>query len=107
MSCEIPEGATVALVGPSGAGKTTFCNLIARFYDPTAGRILLDGKDLRDLQVDSYRKLLGIVEQEVFLFDGTVAENIAYGAPKASMEQVIQAAGWACANEFIERLPEG
>jgi ATP-binding cassette subfamily B protein/subfamily B ATP-binding cassette protein MsbA len=107
IQCEIPEGATVALVGPSGAGKTTFCNLIARFYDPTGGRILLDGKDLKDLQVDSYRKLLAVVEQEVFLFDGTVAENIAYGAPKASMEQVIQAAGWACAAEFIDRLPEG
>jgi ATP-binding cassette subfamily B protein/subfamily B ATP-binding cassette protein MsbA len=107
VSCEIPQGATVALVGPSGAGKTTFCNLIARFYDPTSGRILIDGKDLKDLQIDSYRKLLGIVEQEVFLFDGTVAENIAYGAPKATLEQVVQAAGWACATEFIDRLPEG
>jgi len=107
ISCEIPEGATVALVGPSGAGKTTLCNLIARFYDPIAGRILIDGTDLRDLQVDSYRKLLGIVEQEVFLFDGTIAENLAYGAPKATMEQVVQAAGWACATEFIDRLPEG
>lgn len=107
IHCEIPEGSTVALVGPSGAGKTTLCNLIARFYDPTAGRILLDGIDLRDLQVDSYRKLLGIVEQEVFLFDGTVAENIAYAAPKASMEQVVQAARWACAAEFIDRLSDG
>jgi ATP-binding cassette subfamily B protein/subfamily B ATP-binding cassette protein MsbA len=107
IHCEIPEGSTVALVGPSGAGKTTLCNLIARFYDPTEGRVLIDGHNLKDLQVDSYRKLLGIVEQEVFLFDGTIADNIAYGAPKSSPEQIRQAAVWACADEFIERLPDG
>ena len=82
----------VALVGPSGAGKTTLCNLVARFYDPTAGRILLDGVDLRDITVESYRRLLGIVEQDTFLFDGTIAENIAYGRRGATRSDIADAA---------------
>ncbi|MFG0295662.1 MAG: ABC transporter ATP-binding protein, partial [Maioricimonas sp. JB045] len=75
VDLHVAAGQTVALVGPSGAGKTTLCNLIARFYDPTVGRVLLDGQDLREIDVESYRNLLGVVDQEVFLFDGTVAEN--------------------------------
>ena len=79
IDLEVEPGETIALVGRSGSGKTTLCNLIARFYDPTAGAIALDGIDLREIEVESYRRLLGIVEQDVFLFDGTIAENIAYG----------------------------
>jgi ATP-binding cassette, subfamily B, bacterial len=101
------HGQSIALVGPSGSGKTTLCNLVARFYDPTSGRILLDGVDLRDLTVDSYRSLLGMVEQEVFLFDGSVRENIAYGRRSATDQEVVDAAQAAAAHEFIEKLPQG
>lgn len=107
INLEIAAGQTVALVGPSGAGKTTLCNLIARFYDPTAGAIELDEVDLRDIEVQSYRGLLGIVEQDVFLFDGSIADNIAYARRHARPEQVRQAARSAGAEEFIERLPQG
>jgi len=100
-------GQTVALVGPSGAGKTTLCNLVARFYDPTAGRILLDGIDLRDLDVESYRQLLGVVEQDVFLFDGSIADNISYADREANRERVIHAAKLANAHGFISDLPDG
>ncbi len=104
---EAQPGQTVALVGPSGAGKTTLCNLVARFYDPTRGRILLDGCPLPDIDVDSYRRLLGIVEQDVFLFDGTIAENIRYADRKASMEAVVAAAEQANAHGFIVGLENG
>lgn len=100
-------GEVIALVGPSGAGKTTLCNLVARFYDPTKGRVFLDGVDLRDLTVRSFRALLGVVEQDVFLFDGTVAENIAYARPDASDEDLRSAARVANADEFIDRLEKG
>jgi ATP-binding cassette subfamily B protein len=104
---DVEPGSVVALVGRSGAGKTTLCNLIARFHDPTEGMIRLDGVDLRDIDVESYRRLLGIVEQDVFLFDGTVAENIAYAARRATFAEVEHAARVANADEFIEDLPDG
>jgi ATP-binding cassette subfamily B protein/subfamily B ATP-binding cassette protein MsbA len=102
----VPGGATVALVGPSGAGKTTVTDLVARFYDPTAGMISLNGIDLRKLRLSSYRQMLAVVQQEVFLFDGTVRDNIAYGLRGATEEQIVDAAKRANAHEFIERLPE-
>jgi ATP-binding cassette subfamily B protein/subfamily B ATP-binding cassette protein MsbA len=107
VSIEVQPGQTVALVGRSGAGKTTLTNLIARFYDPTSGAINYNGVDLRDIQLSSYRSLLGIVEQDVFLFDGTIHENIAYARPKAAREKVIAAAAAAAADEFIRKLDRG
>jgi len=103
----VDAGQTVALVGPSGAGKTTLCNLVARFYDPTQGRITLDGRDLRDYDVESFRALLGVVEQDVFLFDGTIGQNIAYSRKQATPEEIRAAAEVANALEFIDRLPDG
>lgn len=100
-------GSTVALVGRSGAGKTTLSNLVARFYAPTDGTIELDGHNVADISLESYRKILGVVEQEVFLFDGTIHDNIAYGRRGASRAEVIQAATVAAALEFIEQLPAG
>lgn len=102
----VPAGSVVALVGRSGAGKTTITDLVARFYDPTQGKITLNNVDLRDYQLDSYRQLIGVVQQDVFLFDGTVFENIAYGRRDATLEQVIEAAKLANADEFISDLPE-
>jgi ATP-binding cassette subfamily B protein/subfamily B ATP-binding cassette protein MsbA len=107
INLDVEPGETIALVGRSGSGKTTLCNLVARFYDPTTGTIALDGVDLREIQVESYRCLLGIVEQDVFLFDGTVAENIAYGDRWATRARVEHAARAANAAEFIERLSDG
>jgi ATP-binding cassette, subfamily B, bacterial len=106
-SLVVEPGQTVALVGPSGAGKTTLCNLVARFYDPTDGRVTLDGIDLRDIEVEHYRSLLGIVEQDVFLFDGTLSDNIAYANRDATEAEVRRAAQIANADEFIRKLPEG
>ena len=103
----VKAGQTVALVGPSGAGKTTLCNLVARFYDPTSGRVTLDGRDLRDYDVESFRALLGVVEQDVFLFDGTIAQNIAYSRKQATTDEIRGAAEVANALEFIDRLPDG
>jgi len=103
----VPGGSIVALVGRSGAGKTTVTDLVARFYDPTKGRMTLNGVDLRDYQLSSYRDLIGVVQQEVFLFDGTVFENIAYANRDATQEQVVEAATRANANEFIVDLPQG
>ncbi|MDA8697664.1 ABC transporter ATP-binding protein/permease [Rhodopirellula sp.] len=107
ISVEIAAGETVALVGRSGAGKTTLTNLIARFYDPDSGGIFLDGYDLRNINLKSYRKLLGIVEQDVFLFDGTLADNIGYARRDATPEKITHAAKMAAADEFISRLPNG
>lgn len=107
VSVTVPGGSVVALVGRSGAGKTTLTDLIARFHDPTSGRILLNGTDIRDLTLRSYRQLLGLVQQDVFLFDGSVHENIAYARPDATEAAILDAARRANAHEFIERLPEG
>jgi ATP-binding cassette subfamily B protein/subfamily B ATP-binding cassette protein MsbA len=107
FNLRVPGGSVVALVGASGAGKTTVTDLVARFYDPTAGRILLNGIDLRQIRLKSFRGLLGVVQQEVFLFDGTVRENIAYGRIQATDDEVLDAARRANADEFIRRLPEG
>ena len=104
---EAAPGEVIALVGPSGAGKTTLCNLIARFYDPTDGVIEVDGLDLREIEVESYRRSLGIVEQDVFLFDGTVAENIGYAVRQTTFEEIERAARVANADEFISDLPDG
>ncbi|MFN9348607.1 MAG: ABC transporter ATP-binding protein, partial [Planctomycetota bacterium] len=100
-------GQTVAIVGRSGAGKSTLCNLIARFFMPSSGTILVDNQPLEKIELDSYRQLLGIVEQDVFLFDGTIAENIAYGNRSASSQQIEQAAQAAAAHEFILKSPNG
>ncbi len=103
----IPAGKVVALVGPSGAGKTTLVSLIPRFFDPTRGRLTVDGVDLREFELGSWRKLIGLVSQEVVLFNATIAENIAFGRPGASREEIIWAAKMAQAHEFIETLPQG
>ncbi len=102
----VKGGMTVALVGPSGAGKTTITDLVARFYDPTSGSILLNGIDLRRLRLKGYRRLLAVVQQETFLFDGTVRENIAYGLRDATDAMIEDAARRANAHGFIEQLPE-
>jgi ATP-binding cassette subfamily B protein len=103
----VPPGQTVALVGATGAGKSTFAKLVARFHDPTAGRVLVDGHDLRDVTERSLRSQLGIVPQEGFLFSGTIRENIAFGRPDATEDEVVEAARAVRADEFIQRLPEG
>ncbi len=103
----VAAGQTIALVGPSGAGKTTLSNLVARFYDPSSGRVTLDGGDLRDYDVESFRTLLGIVEQDVFLFDGTIAQNIAYARRDATPSEIRAAAAAANATEFIDRTTNG
>ncbi len=106
ISLEVEPGQTIALVGASGAGKTTFCNLVARFYDPTEGTLRLDGRDVREIDVENYRRLLGVVEQDVFLFDGTVAENIGYAVRDATDADIRRAAKIANADEFICELKD-
>lgn len=103
----LPKGTTLALVGGSGAGKSTLADLLPRFYDTTEGRITIDGKDLRDFDLRSLRKSMGIVSQDTFLFNNSVRNNIAYGRPDATEQEVIEAAKLANAYEFIMNLPEG
>jgi ABC-type multidrug transport system fused ATPase/permease subunit len=107
LALEVPAGTTVALVGHTGAGKSTIAKLLARFYDPRDGRITIDGHDLRDVTQSSLRRQLGIVPQEGFLFAGTVTENIAFGRPEATADEVVQAAQTVGAHEFIMRLEDG
>ncbi len=107
VSFEIPAGKSIALVGPSGSGKTTICSLLPRFYDVTGGRITIDGQDVRTLTLKSLRSQIGMVQQDVYLFCGTIRENIAYGKPGASMEEIIAAAKRANIHNFIEELPDG
>jgi len=107
ITLDVRPGETIALVGRSGSGKTTLCNLVARFYDPTAGAVRLDSRDVRSIDVESYRRLLGVVEQDVFLFDGTIAENIAYARRDASPDEIAAAARAARAAGFIDAMPEG
>ncbi len=107
IDLEVPAGEYVALVGPSGIGKSTLCNLIPRFYEVSGGRITVDGKDVRTLQIKSLRDNIGVVQQDVYLFAGSVYDNIAYGRPGASREEVIQAARNANAHTFIMELPQG
>lgn len=105
INLRVPRGGHVALVGPSGGGKTTLCSLIPRFYDVTDGRILLDGRDIRELTLKSLREHIGVVQQDVYLFAGTVADNIGYGKRGATREQIVAAAKLAGAHEFISQLP--
>ncbi len=107
INLHIKKGESIALVGPSGAGKTTLCNLIPRFYDVTDGEILIDGIDIRTVTMHSLRSQIGIVQQDVYLFSGTIFENIEYGKPGASREDVEKAARLAGAHEFISQLPNG
>ena len=107
VDLDVPAGRTVALIGPTGSGKTTLTQLIPRFYDPTEGRVLLDGADVRGLRLDELRRAVGVVPQDPFLFSTSVRENIAYGRPEATDEEVRGAARMAQAEEFIDALPEG
>mgnify|MGYP005776273119 FL=1 len=107
ISFRIPAGKSVALVGPSGGGKTTICSLLPRFYDITGGSIAIGGQDIQDMTLESLRNSIGIVQQDVYLFGGSIKENIAYGKPDASMDEIIQAAKNANIHDFIMDLPDG
>ena len=106
ISIDIPAGKSIALVGPSGSGKTTICSLLPRFYDVTGGSITVDGKDIRGLTLKSLRSQIGMVQQDVYLFDGTIKDNIAYGKPGATDEEIIKAAKCASIHDFIMELPD-
>jgi len=107
MNLSIKPGQTIALVGPSGGGKSTTCSLLPRFYDVAAGSISIDGQDVRDVTQQSLRRAIGLVQQDVYLFDGTIGENIAYGKPGATAEEIAEAARRANIDAFIESLPQG
>lgn len=106
VSIEIPAGKSVALVGPSGGGKTTICSLLPRFYDVTDGRVTVDGQDVRSLTLKSLRSQIGVVQQDVYLFSGSIRDNIAYGKPDATEEEIIEAAKCANIHDFIMELPD-
>jgi ABC-type multidrug transport system fused ATPase/permease subunit len=107
ITVEIPAGQIVALVGETGAGKTTFARLVARFYDPTAGRVTLDGVDLRSIAVAALRRNVAMVTQESFLFSGTVGDNIMFGRPDATREQMVAAAHAVGFDAYLDSLPDG
>lgn len=107
VSFEIESGKSVALVGPSGGGKTTICSLLPRFYNVSGGTVSIGGQDIRRMTLQSLRNSIGIVQQDVYLFGGTVRDNIAYGKPEASMEEIIEAAKKANIHGFIAELPDG
>ena len=107
VNLHVHPGDNVALVGPSGGGKTTLSNLIPRFYDVTEGEVLLDGRDIRKITLESLRRNIGVVQQDVYLFSGTIYDNILYGKPDATYEEVIEAAKLAGADEFIHELDDG
>lgn len=107
LNLSINQGENIAIVGPSGGGKTTMCSLISRFYELKDGRITIDGKDINDINLHSLRQAIGVVQQDVYLFSGTVIENILYGAPNATREQAMEAAKRAGAHDFIMSLPQG
>ena len=106
VSFEIPAGKSIALVGPSGSGKTTICSLLPRFYDVTEGRVTIDGNDVRKLTLESLRSQIGLVSQDVYLFGGSIKDNIAYGKPDATMDEIVDAAQKANIHDFIMELPD-
>lgn len=106
VSFEIPAGKSIALVGPSGSGKTTICSLLPRFYDVTEGRVTIDGNDVRKLTLESLRSQIGLVSQDVYLFGGSIKDNIAYGKPDATMDEIVDAAKKANIHDFIMELPD-
>ncbi|HAF67121.1 MAG TPA: multidrug ABC transporter ATP-binding protein, partial [Clostridiales bacterium UBA9857] len=107
ISFKVSPGETIALVGPTGAGKTTIINLLARFYQPSSGKITVDGYDLAEVSLPSYRSQLGIVLQDTLIFSGTIKDNLLFGKPDATMDEVVRAAKAACIHDFIESLPKG
>jgi ATP-binding cassette subfamily B protein len=107
LNLKVKEGESIALVGPSGGGKSTLCSLIPRFYDVSSGEILIDGVNIKDIKAASLRSHIGVVAQDVYLFSGSIRENIAYGKKDATEEEIIQAAKLAGAHEFISTLPDG
>ena len=107
VNLHIKAGEKIALVGPSGSGKTTLCSLLSRFYDVTNGSISIDGQNIKDVTLKSLRSNIGLVQQDVYLFTGTIEQNIAYGRPNASHEEIVKAAKKANIHDFIMSLPEG